>query len=290
VATEQRPGNSEDTLEETGIGRSIELRPGGHLGGSDPLEPPVDADFPSFRRLIFYSVLGGLCPLLPDPAGEARACAAVCRRMVVELGRSRGLELVAEEVRLLAECGEESPPARPNGLAAALGRTATALRWRPLYRLARRLALPDGVRRAVETFDQGYLLLHAAGLEAAEMHLPERTGTQVRQVRAAIAGTVRDADDRPLRREIGHLFQSQRALLLRAAERLSGYFAGFERGAAGRSAELAPGSGAVRAIEGLLGGLVDHLAVTLWENREYLADLERAFEANLTRRRAGSTA
>src|SRR5262249_4162782 len=60
---EDRP--TQDLLDETGIGRSVELRPGGQLGGSEPLEAPVAADFPAFRRLTFLSVVAGVCAFLP---------------------------------------------------------------------------------------------------------------------------------------------------------------------------------------------------------------------------------
>lgn len=275
MTSDDRHGEIEDPLEATGVGRSIELRPGGHLGDSDPREAPVDADFPAFRRLTFFSVLGGLCPFLPAPTPQGPAFEAVCTRMVTELEHSRGLGLTPEEVRLLSTCGAESRPA-PAG-----GGPWTWLRpLQPLRQLLRRpfprLAVPAGVQHSVETFERGYLLLHAAGLEMAELHPPDRTAARVEEVRAAIEATLAGTSDEPLRQAIAPAFQKSAGLLARAADLLAGFL-----GRAG----IAAGSGALTAEEELLGSLVDQIAGALWGDREGLANLERSFEANLARQR-----
>jgi hypothetical protein len=275
MAIEQRPGNVDDPLEATGIGRSIELRPGGQLGGAEPLEPPVAADFPAFRRLIFFSVLGGLCPLLPDAVGEGSAVEAVCTRMVAELGASRDLSLAPDEVRILAGSG--------NGNGAHASRPSP-LAW--LQHLLRRpfprFAVQDEARRSAEVFGRGYLLLHAAGLEMADFHPPDRTEAIVRQVRAAVDEALRAGDDRPLESTIAPLLRRSAALLRRAADLL----AGFLRRAPGPGVRgIAPGSGALAAESELLAGLVDQIAAALWNDREALAGLERSFETELARQR-----
>jgi hypothetical protein len=275
VAKDDRPGSTEDPLEATGIGRSIELRPGGHLGGSAPQEAPVDADFPGFRRLTFFSVLGGLCPLLPAAIGERPALEAVCTRMVAELGASRHLSLTPDEVRALAACVPEDPgpPPSSSGRAGSLLQSLQALQHllrRPFDRLAAR----GVVRRSVETFARGYLLLHAAGLEMAEMHPPDRTAANLRKVRQAIEAALRAADGRPLEKAIAPAYRGSSALLARGADLLAGFLG---------AGSIAAGSGALQAESRLLGPLVERIATALWNDREALAALERSFEAHLGR-------
>jgi hypothetical protein len=286
VANDDRPASPEDPLESTGIGRSIELRPGGHLGGPDPLEPPVDADFPGFRRLTFFSVLGGLCPLLPSAVGEAPAFEAVCRRMVTELGGSRSLALAPEEVRTLAAHPVEEASA--SGRAGALLQSLQHFLRRPFPGLAVRSGVRRSVLRSIQTFGRGYLLLHAAGLEMADLHPPDRTEAKVRQVRAAIEATLRAADERPLEKAIAPAYRRSSALLLRAADLLAGFLRRSTGGSLGGPegpAGIAAGSGALAAEGKILGPLVDQIATALWNDREGLAGLERAFEAHLARER-----
>jgi hypothetical protein len=274
MANEDRPGGTGDPLDETGIGRSIELRPCGHLGealGEGQTEPPVDSDFPAFRRLVLFGVLGGLAPLLPGSIGEGAAVEAVCTRMVTELSQSRDLSLDPQEVRLLA-APEAAPPVPP------------ALR--PLVHLHRLLLRPfpglagrDGAHRSAEVFGRGYLLLHAAGLEMAELYPPDRTEARVRQVRAAIDQAMLAAD-RPLEEAIGPLLRSSSPLLRRAANLL----ADAVRRAPGGGA-LTSGSGVLTAANQILGGLVDRIAAALWDHGEALGALSRSFEIQLARER-----
>lgn len=283
MANDDPSASPEDPLEATGIGRSIELRPGGHLGTPDPLEPPVDADFPGFRRLTFFSVLGGLCPLLPSAAGEAPAFEAVCRRMVTELGGSRGLALAPEEVRTLAAYPVEE--ASGSGRAGALLQSLQHFLRRPFPGLAVRSGVRRSVLRSIQTFGRGYLLLHAAGLEMADLHPPDRTEANVRQVRAAIEATLRDADERPLEKAIAPAYRRSPAVLLRAADLLAGFLRRPAGGSLEAPAEIAAGSGALAAEGKILGPLVDQIATALWNDREGLAGLERAFETHLARER-----
>jgi hypothetical protein len=258
-----------EDLDETGVGRSIELRPGGHLGqapGGVKAEPPVDSDFPAFRRLVLFGLLGGI---------EGAAVEAVCTRMVTEISRSRDLSLGPEEVRLLAAVAE-APPVQP------------ALR--PLVLLQRLLLRPfpglagrEVARRSAEVFGRGYLLLHAAGLEMAELYPPERTEAHVRRVRAAIDQALR-APDRPLAEVLGPHLRGSSPLLRRAADLLGDAL----RRAPGAGA-FAAGSGVLAAANQLLGELADRIAAALWNDGEILGGLARSFETHLARERATIT-
>jgi len=273
---DDRPTSPEEPRESTEIGRSVELRPGGRLSRSAGPEPPVAADFPAFRRLTLFSVLGGLCPLLPSAVAEDPAFTAVCTRMVTELGESRDLALTPEEVGALA-----CPAASAGSL------SARAQVW--LRHLLRRpfpgLALGRAVGRTVETFGRGYLLLHSAGLEMAEVHPPDRTAASLQQVRAAIAATLAAADQQPLEQAIAPAYGRSVSLLLRAADLLAGLLGRTPEKGAGA---LAAGSGILAAEDELLRPLVDEIAARLWSDREGLAGLAKAFESRLAGRRGPS--
>ena len=270
---DDRPTSPDEPLESTEIGRSVELRPGGRLSRSAGLEPPVAADFPAFRRLTLFSVLGGLCPLLPSAVAEDPAFTAVCTRMVTELGESRDLALTPEEIAALACAAKD---------AGSLSARAQVWLRHLLRRPFPRLALGRAVGRTVETFGRGYLLLHAAGLEMAELHPPDRTEASLQQVRAAIAATLAAADRQPLEQAIAPTYQSCSTLLLRAADLLARFLRGTPANIAGA---LAAGSGALAAEDELLRPIVDEIAARSWSDREGLAGLAKAFESALARQR-----
>ena len=249
-----------DLLDESSLGLHVELRPGKALGQAE--EPPAveEADWPRFRRLVFFSIQAGLCPLVPAPFVKDGAVSGIRRRMVQELGESRSLGLSDDEVRLLA--GERRPGVL-DGAALAVRRGV----GRILGSVWKTFPLHEGIDRAVETFAEGYLLLYAAGLPQA-LRPAGRTPERVRAVRAAVESTLRGADVTPIRTLIGRSFQSSSGRLPEAAAKL---------GAAGSAADGAP----LQEEE----ELVDQLAGALWEDQERLDALERAFEERLARQR-----
>lgn len=265
-----------DLLDESSIGLRAELRPGGLRR---PQVPQVEeADYPRFRRLTFFSVLAGLCPLLPVPFLDDWALERVQRRMVRELGESRDLELSDAEVRILAGEGERRLwPGFLKGTAMA-ARSGARKVLRKVFRTAfYLLLLRDGVHRAVETFVQGYLFLHAARLPQG-LRPAGRTEERVRAVRAAVIETMREEDVKPVHRAMGRAFRRSLDLLIQAASLLGGVLGRV------RSGERADEAEAFREEEELLGGFVDRLAASLWGNEEYFERLEKAFEERLQRR------
>lgn len=262
------------------LGMRVELRPGKHLGEVE--EPPSveEADYPRFRRLTFFSVLGGLCPLIPVPFLDEWARDRVHRRMVLELGESRDLDLTEEEARILAGFGERRPwPGVLKGSALVVRKSARKV-VRKLSKAAFYfLLLREGVEQAVETFLQGYLLLYAVR-RAQGLRPAGRTEERVRAVRAAVVATVEEADVRPVRQAVTRAFQGSFDLLSRAAGHLGSQLSRI------RSMEPPENHGerlAMEEEEDLLGGFVDRLAAVLWGNQEYFERLEKSFERKLIR-------
>lgn len=269
-----------DLLDESSIGLRAELRPGGLRR---PQVPQVEeADYPRFRRLTFFSVLAGLCPLLPVPFLDDWALERVQRRMVRELGESRDLELSESEVRILAGEGERRLwPGLLKGTAMA-ARSGARKVLRKVFRTAfYLLLLRDGVHRAVETFVQGYLFLHAARLPQG-LRPSGRNEERVRAVRAAVLDTMREEDVKPIHRAMGRAFRRSLDLLVKAASLLGAVLGRV------RSGERADEGDAFREEEELLGGFVDRLAASLWGNEEYFERLEKAFEERLQRKHPAS--
>ncbi|MES1242383.1 MAG: hypothetical protein ABUT39_12250 [Acidobacteriota bacterium] len=268
-----------DILEESSLGLRAELRPGGRVKQTG--EVMEEADYPRFRRLTFFSVLAGLCPLLPVPLLDDWALERVQRRMVRDLGASRDLGLTEEEVRLLAGAGERRLwPGFVKGTAMAV-RSGTRRVLGKLFKSALYLLLMrDGVHRAVETFVQGYLFLYAARLPMG-LRSAGRTEAQVRAVRAAVVETLREEDVAPIHQAVGRAFRRSFDLVLDAAGRLGSVFGRL------RSGEAADEGEAIQEEEELLEGFVDRLAASLWGNEEYFERLERSFVDRLARKLAG---
>ncbi|HYU32111.1 MAG TPA: hypothetical protein VEW48_08100 [Thermoanaerobaculia bacterium] len=257
---DQDDQSERDLLDESSLGLHVELLPGKSL--SQVEEPPAveEADWPHFRRLTFFSVLAGLCPLIPLPSEDDRVTGLIHRQMVRELGESRSLDLSEDEARLLAGSTER------RSLALTVRRGIGRIVGKVLRRPSSDLLLREGVDRTVETFGEGYLLLHAASLPQA-LRPAGRTEERVRAVRTAVTSTLRDSDVSSIRKAVGSSFQRSFDLLSRAAAKL---------GAQGVSLDE----------EGeLLDGFVDQLAGALWGDHGCCESLERSFGERLARLR-----
>lgn len=267
-----------DILEESSLGLRAELRPGGRVKQTG--EVMEEADYPRFRRLTFFSVLAGLCPLIPVPLLDDWAVERVQRRMVRDLGESRDLGLTEEETRLLAGAGERRLwPGFVKGSSMAVRSGARRVLGKLFKSAFYLLLMRDGVHRAVETFIQGYLFLYAARLPMG-LRSAGRDEARVRAVRAALVETLRGEDVAPIHQAIGRAFRRSFDLVLNAAGRLGSVFSRL------RSGEPADESAVLEEEEELLGGFVDRLAASLWGNEEYFERLEQSFVERLARKLA----
>lgn len=280
---DQDDRSERDLLDES-LGMHVELRPGKSLSQLE--EPPAveEADWPHFRRLTFFSVLAGLCPLIPVPFVDDWAIGLIQRRMVRELGESRDLVLNEDEVQLLAGSGERRWPGLLKGTALAVRRGVGKLVGKVFKTAFYVLLLREGIHRAVETFVEGYLLLHAAGLPQA-LRPSGRTPETVRAVRAAVVSTMREVDVTPVHKAVGRAFQGSFGLLAEAAAKLGTVLGRFRSKQEPADAEVT-----LQQEEELLGGLVDRLAGALWGDQEFFNSLERAFDERFARLRPADSA
>ncbi|HSK78544.1 MAG TPA: hypothetical protein VLQ45_18970 [Thermoanaerobaculia bacterium] len=231
---------------------------------------PITLEKQAFRRLTFWSVLGGLCPLIPVPFMDDWALERVQRRMIQEIDREEKMGLTAEDMKILA--GGEDPR-----WAGCVGTVAWALRevtgailgklFRTVFYF---LTIRRSVRRSAETLHLGYLVLCAARLGE----------TRARVVRAAILATLQEMNTRAIHRTLTRDFRQSLSLLLPGAA-LLGRLIPRRRSKAAKAEEIPGGEEAFRRQDELLGGLVDRVAADLWGNRAYFAELERVFEGKL---------
>lgn len=280
---DQDDRSERDLLDES-LGMHVELRPGKSLSQLE--EPPAveEADWPHFRRLTFFSVLAGLCPLIPVPFVDDWAIGLIQRRMVRELAESRQLNLNEDEVQILAGSGERRWPGLIKGTARLVSRGVGKLVGKMFKTVFYVLLLREGIHRAVETFVEGYLLLYAAGLPQA-LRPSARTPERVRAVRAAVVSTMKEVDVTPVHKAVGRAFQGSFGLLSEAASKLGVLLDRFRSKPGPVDAEVP-----LQQEEEILGGLVDRLAGSLWGDQEYFETLERAFDERLARERPGGPA
>jgi hypothetical protein len=275
---DQDDRSEREQLDET-LGMHVELRPGKALSQLE--EPPAVevADWPHFRRLTFFSVLAGLCPLIPLPFVDDWAIGLIQRRMVRELGESRRLGLTEDEIRILAGAGERRWPGLLKGTALMVRRGVGKLVGKVFKTAFYVLLLREGIHRAVETFVEGYLLLYATGLPQG-LRPGARAEERVRAVRAAVVSTLKEADVTPIHKAIGRSFRRSFGLLSKAAVQLGSVLGRFRAKPDARAEEVP-----LEEEEELLGGFVDRLAGSLWGDQEYFESLERAFDERLARAR-----
>jgi hypothetical protein len=203
----------------------------------------------AFRRLTFFSVLGGLCPLIPVPFMDDWALEQVQRRMVWEIGRDEGRGWSSGEVKILAG-GDDAVRM------GCLGRTVWAVRevtgailgklFRTVFYF---LTIRRSARRSAEILQLGYLVRHAARLPASRV--PSADGPDdlvrtdltrtdwARTVRAAITAALAQVDAGPVHRTLSRDFRRSLSLMVQAASLFRRFLPRRKR--AGRAADLPEG-------------------------------------------------
>ena len=155
------------TASGTDRGGARRKRSGGSKAGGPPdPQPPLPTPSagsaaragtppPWFRLVVWDSLVGACCPLLPVPVVDDMALSRVRRRMVTRLAGRWGAALTPEQVALLA--------GQSRGWTTS--RFAGKVFLYPFKRLFRKIVYFLAMKEAVDTFSllfhQGYLL-HAA--------------------------------------------------------------------------------------------------------------------------------
>jgi hypothetical protein len=247
-------------------------------------EPPSRSREEAFRRLTFFSVVGGLCPLIPVPFMDDWALEQVQRRMIWEIGRDQGLGWSSQEVKILAGAEEDVRMGCLGRVVWAVSEVSGAILGKLFRTVFYFLTIRRSARRSAETLQLGYLVLHAARLPPSRV--PTAAPAWPQTVRRAVAAALAEVDSGPVYRTLARDFRRSLSLLVQAASLFRRFLP--------RRRQKPPGSlpeGEIfREEEKLLGSFVDRLAADLWGNRAYFAELETALERNFPNEQGGVSA
>ena len=244
-------------------------------GGEPPAPPPPPADAgasavaavpPWFRAVVWDSLLGALCLLLPLPFVDDVAL-GVMRRRLVE--------------RLLARWGVRATPAQIARLAGgsrgwSVGRVVRKVLIYPFKELLRKILYFLTVKDAVDTFS---LLFHQAYLLQAALSrgaLPAGSAIDEARVAAvadAVHGTLVAVDTRPLRRVLVGVLRNSRRLVVGTVRWLATRMGG--RGGAATTISAIADEGSAPALGSPEAEqLLDRLLLVLWGERRHRERLE----------------
>ncbi|MCP3959585.1 MAG: hypothetical protein GY719_17185 [bacterium] len=238
------------------------------------------------RKLVSYSLLTGLCPLIPIPVLDDWARDLLRRRLVAGLVSDAGVDLGDFQVKVLA-CGYVPPTA--GGCALGCLRLLVvkpltfliAVIFRKIMRkILFFLTIKDAVATFSRTFHEAYLLRHALGLgvlaEVPHTVPPAPIDPRLLAVRATVEAVSRATDTRPVTTLARSLFTGSRRLLMRTARAMTRLL---RRGR--RDDEERLGERLEREGEERLGGLIDELTADLEAQGGYLETLEARLEQRL---------
>ncbi len=235
-------------------------------------EPAATAP-PWFRAVVWDSLLGGLCPLLPIPIVDDLVLTRMRRRMVEHLVGRWQVTLTPAQLGLLTGGGRKL----------SAGRFIRKAVVYPFKEVLRKVLYFLAVKDAVDTFSllfhQGYLV-HAALAHGGLGRGGPVDDARVAATAAAVHGTLAATNTRPLRRLLIGVLRNSRDLV-RGTVRWLGARLGRRRDAAPDVTAIAD-EGATRPELGSPDAeqLLDRLLRALWGERSYLERLE----ADLVRR------
>ena len=240
---------------------------------ADPTETPSSG----LRKLVFSSLMTGLCPLIPVPLADDWARDVLRRRLVADLLREGDADLGTPAVECLAQ-GRGALSVE--GCLKGCVLTGMKLVFKIFKKIFRKilifLTIKDCADTFAETFHEAYLVRHAV----ARGDLDSAAGMdRVERVREAMEATIRQIDHRPIERIARHTLSGSGRLLRRAARHLGKTLKKL-RGRE-RSEEL-DAELPLDDEERELGGLVDELTALLGRQTDYLRRLEDVFDERMT--------
>lgn len=253
-------------------------RSGPPLSGGDAA--PTDD---GLRGLVVYSLLAGVCPLIPIPLLDDWVLDRVRRRLVARLADEAAYRPAPAGLEVLAD--RDPTDWRPDALARGCLRKLVVAPVKFVYKrilkkLLRKvlfvLAIKDAVDEFSTTFHHAWLLRHAFA-RGRRPSTRDGVWTLRRQVDA-----VRDEiDPRPLESAVRSAFRHSRRLLRQAARTVGRLGRALRRRRPDEGAAAAWVDAAARQTGEEASGLVDELLAGLRREHGYLTALQRRLDRHL---------
>ncbi len=240
------------------------------------LTPDAEAPAPpsdGLRRIVWYSLLGGLCPLLPIPFLDDAIVRYLRKRMYRGQLRPVGIQATSLQLDVLAYA-----PLRSMMLGCLIGAVWTVFKriFRKIFYV---LAVKDCVDVASSMFHEGWLFQHAIreGRVTPETFADD---DKIREIRELIRRTCEAIDTRPINQLLRRAFTGSKAMMKASASALARMI---RSGGAARHPEKVDAALDELDVEqaGELEGLLDQVVTGLGAEKKYFEQLERAYEQAL---------
>jgi hypothetical protein len=226
--------------------------------------------------VVWDSLLGAACQLLPLPVIDDLARAGVRRRMIGRVGAGWGITFTPPQITRLAG------PSRPWTFGRLLGKVFVY----PLKKIFRKVFYFLAVMEAADTFSalfhQGYLL-HVGLTRMRAAAGGGFADQEADRLAAAIHDTLAAVDTRPLRRVFVHVLRGSRRLVKSTLAWIFGQLAGGQGGERGLERLAEVGGEEARLLAGSPEAeqLLDRLLPVLWGEEGYRRRLEQELAARM---------
>ncbi|MBZ0111741.1 MAG: hypothetical protein K8J08_04705 [Thermoanaerobaculia bacterium] len=258
-------------------------------GDVDPTSSdPTSTAPPWFRDVVWESLLGGLCPLIPIPFVDDLALSWTRRRLISRIAARHQVSLTPTRTRRLAGRG---------GSFSCLMLLVKIVIY-PLRKILRKLLYFLSIKDAVDTFSllfhQGYLFERALELtippepsRSAKTHGQSLPEAHLDRIESAVWGTLDSIDTKPLLRVLAGVFRGSRDSLRAAVSWISRR--ALSRKAFRRAEAEGLDSEKLAQESPETSQLMDRLLTTLWGEQDYRERLTAALAARLAAAERGET-
>ena len=235
---------------------------------------PTEA--PWGRIVLLYSVLGGLCPLIPLPFVDDIILGFIKRRMTRSLCQMYGLLLDRAQTKILTRDPRGCP----------LGCIYTIVVY-PIAKIFKKVFFFLSIKGCVDTASDllhgGYLLHRALESGVVDQKTLDDPNKLVK-VREAVLAACKTMDTRPINQILRRVFAGSKVLLRTTARSLWGLVRRVQKSAPRLEREEAVEAALEQAEGDNRSGLrqvLDELAREVWTQEGYLKDLECVFRNQL---------
>lgn len=254
--------------------------------------PKLDLEEDDINQILFFSAVGGLCPLIPVPCLDAIFLKVVRRLMAAAQLRQLGLQPTLTQTSTLAR--EPSVTAQECAMKVAWVASCCCTVEFLLKKVCFFLTIKECVDNASELLHEGWLIAYAtkAGF-VTQQTLADKV--EVWRVSEAICKTMSDADTTIVKQAIKQVFGNHKTDMTSTANTVNGALRlqGVGGGCISSGANDDNVREALTNVEhenrGELRAITSKLAEVLKSQKPYFGKLEEAFVTNLGRLRDMNT-